>query len=395
MIMNLFKGMPKFTFLNKINPFSMALFNSAKMEKVVSATLKRGLDDEGDELEYDHEMDRLYSFPGEKSGKTNIRKKQKTNDKSTMFWMETLNRISNGEIHTEYEVHNFLIMGNGQTNRYIQQNIMEMINEINDRFTIWDYRLETDQLEKRDVNLMGPHVALIVNPPGKITTDIVVKFIGKMKEQGIRAGLIIVNQDEIVHGSAPMPLGIITHTFGSRILPLLAQNNITALTDKEDNVPPPPKNKYKKRVAIKEEVEYIPQPNADPFLLDTLTEITEEEDLANMVDYESVAKGKEIDNAEIEKTIKEYENIEEGIEDIVKYGYELELEKPTEMDEEEFEVMNQEETVPEEFVITDDLFTDAVYSPVSSDVEAELNKVLFESNEDVNDLDQELMVEFD
>lgn len=59
-----------------------------------------------------------------------------------------------------------------------------------------------------------------------------------------------------------------------------------------------------------------------------------------MVDYEFVVKGKEIDNVEIEKIIKEYENIEEGIEDIVKYGYELELEKLIEMDEEEFEVMN-------------------------------------------------------
>lgn len=30
-----------------------------------------------------------------------------------MFWMEILNRISNGEIYIEYEVYNFLIMGNG------------------------------------------------------------------------------------------------------------------------------------------------------------------------------------------------------------------------------------------------------------------------------------------
>lgn len=41
----------------------------------------------------------------------------------------------------------------------------------------------------------------------------------------------------------------------------------------------------------------------------------------------------------------------------------------------------------EEFVIIDDLFIDVVYSLVFFDVEVELNKVLFESNEDVNDLD--------
>lgn len=75
MIMNLFKGMLKFIFLNKINLFLMVLFNSVKMEKVVFAMFKRGLDDEGDELEYDYEMDRLYFFLGEKFGKINICKK--------------------------------------------------------------------------------------------------------------------------------------------------------------------------------------------------------------------------------------------------------------------------------------------------------------------------------
>lgn len=166
-------------------------------------------------LEYNPEFDRLYSFVGEYgTDKITSKKNQKLNDKKTIFWMHVLDKMSVTPSACYYEVHNFMVTENGQSNQFIQANLTEMIKEIFFRFVVWRFDTTTQQLTRIPNDVEGTHVALLLNPSTIVTTDIVLRFIDAFLKQGITFGIIVINQDHIYMGNAPIPIGITNYTFG-------------------------------------------------------------------------------------------------------------------------------------------------------------------------------------